>query len=133
MKVFELFESDDDKMRKLNDAARKLHAEVMSGVEARKAMHNAMFKNHKWMYDVGDMIQSKKTGMIYTITDQYSTKYHPRDENHRVIKGAEPQLVPAYRYKAGDEEGTLLEPLIKPGMFTLITKGKNIRTSSDED
>lgn len=131
MKVSELFESDDDD--KLKKFHKDLKNNIAAGMQQRIAVHNAMFKNHKWMYEVGDMIQSKKTGLIYTITAQYSTKYHPRDENNRMIKGAEPQLVPAYRYKAGDEEGTLLEPLIKPGMFTLVTKGKNLRTAPDED
>jgi len=134
MKLSDLFENDDDSLRKFH---KSLGDEIRAKTLSNKAMHDAMFKNHKWLYDIGDVILSKKTGMAYTITGHSSQMWAPTfDENGNFYKkGERPEkkLVPTYRYKAGDEEGTLIEPLFKPGMYTLITKGKNVRTTPDED
>jgi len=125
MKVSELFESDDDKMKRFQQG---LGARIRARVASDAAMHDAMFKDHKWLYDVGDTIMSHQTGMVYTITAKSSRMWAPSmDENGRIYrKGEAPakKLVPIYYYKAGDEEGTFIEPLFKPGMFTLISKGK---------
>jgi hypothetical protein len=128
MKLSELLESDDDNLRKFH---KSLGDEIRAGAAARKATHDAMFKDHKWRYDEGDMIMSNKTGKVYKITARISQYYTPRDEKFKPT--GPKQLVPAYRYKAGEEEGTLLEPKITDGMFTLMTKGKNVKTSPDED